>query len=99
MAYPPDPLKIVKREQEEFAKMQDGIKDIDWYKAETETARNGQKAAEKFAAAKSAEANAWRDKFYSVDDDVEKLLSWFSKAVCFVVIGFLLGMLIGAWIW
>jgi hypothetical protein len=94
------------REMREFAKMEEGIRDIDYYKAETEAARNGHTAAMAFADAKSAESTAWRSKFNSASEeidglkkDVEKLMGWFTKALVFIVVSFLLGMLIGAWIW
>lgn len=92
------------REMEEFAKMNEGIRDIDWYKAQAEASQNGQTAAMDFAEAKKAEALAWRSKYNEAADelvglkkDLDKLMDWFVWAVFFIVI--LLGLLIGEWLY
>lgn len=85
-------------EMKEFTDMQDKIKDIDWFKAETESARNGQETAmEQAKLYKSGYLKllAERD---SLQADIEMLVHWYYKTVIFVLVAFLIGMMIGGWL-
>lgn len=95
----PDPLEIIQQEQEEFARMNDGIRDIDWHKAQTQAAQNGQEAAMKFAKAKDKEAmiaNKIAETYKELLKEKEFLyrLGILSASVVALIIG----ILIGAWL-
>lgn len=82
-------------EMAEFAKMQDSIKDIDWYKADAQAARNGQEAAMNQAA-------AWKLQYSTLKDSVSPLEKNYNHmriyALVLQFIGIPLAFLLGGWL-
>jgi len=87
-------------EMAEFENMSDAIRDIDYYKAETEAARNGHTAAMDFAMAKSAEAAAARTELNMYKEQLRERVEKFMPLVVLglmllLILAFTLGRLVG----
>lgn len=80
----------------------DQVRDMDWHKAQTEAARNGQTAAMEFAEAKSREADQFKitAEFYSNKSHLltRSLRTWRFAFLLLLSIGVPISFVLGGWI-